>query len=68
MPGDTFSRLLDAHSPSMSSADEREIDLRATRGDDASWLALRTCACGRRLDGFDEYVAHLRETLVAENA
>lgn len=55
--------VLDAHGPFMSDADEEEIIRRIGASDDVADLALRTCMCGRRLDGFDEYFEHLRVVL-----
>ena len=64
--------LLAQHGCFMSDDDEAEIDelvfaivgssLTFAVGDptiDASHLAKRTCMCGERIDGFDEYHAHL---------
>jgi hypothetical protein len=52
-----------AHIPSLSDYDESELIDRAhsfdSEGDDVANLALRTCACGVRIDGFYEYVDHL---------
>jgi hypothetical protein len=55
--------LLDAHGPFMSDSDELEIGRRVNAGDDVADLALRTCMCGRRLSGFDDYFEHLRSVL-----
>ena len=55
--------LLDAHGPFMSDSDESEIIRRMVESDDVADLALRTCMCGRRLDGFDDYFEHLRAVL-----
>ena len=52
--------LLDAHGPYMSDSDESEIIRRMAESDDVADLALRTCMCGRRLEGFDDYFEHLR--------
>jgi len=46
------------HIPSLSEQDERDINEAAWDGDAAD-LALRTCACGVRIDGFYAYVDHL---------
>lgn len=57
--------LIDAHIPSLSDDDERLIHERISRiggideGVDVADLALRTCACGERIDGFYAYVDHL---------
>ncbi len=32
--------------------------------DDVADLALRTCMCGRRLEGFDDYFEHLRSVVI----
>jgi hypothetical protein len=47
----------------MSEADEEEIVRRIVTSDDVADLALRTCMCGRRLDGFDDYFEHLRAVI-----
>jgi hypothetical protein len=63
--------VFDAHGPYMSDADEGEIIDRLwanvesilggrRTGNDVAVLALRTCMCGRRLEGFDDYFEHLR--------
>lgn len=54
---------LEAHGPFMSDPDEEEIIRRLGTTDDVANLALRTCMCGRRLDGFDDYFEHLRAVL-----
>ena len=54
---------LKAHGPYMSDADEAEIIRRISETDDVADLALRTCVCGRRLDGFDDYFEHLRAVI-----
>lgn len=54
---------IDTHGPYMSDADEEEIMRRIGAGDDVADLALRTCMCGRRLSGFDDYFEHLRVVL-----
>lgn len=54
---------LNAHGPYLSDADEAVIDARLAAGADAADLALRTCLCGARLDGFDAYHAHLVDVL-----
>jgi hypothetical protein len=64
---DEMARILGAHYASMTPADEIEIDLRSARGDDAAELALRTCSCGRRLNGFYEYSDHLKEVLTRKD-
>jgi hypothetical protein len=60
--------ILDAHGPYMSDADEDEIIRRIGASDDVAGLALRTCMCGQRLDGFDEYFERLRAVVRAANA
>jgi hypothetical protein len=57
---------LAAHGPYLSEADESEIDARIAAGSDVADLALRTCLCGARLDGFDAYHAHLVAVFIAE--
>jgi hypothetical protein len=52
--------VLDDHGPYLSDSDEAEIIQRIGASDDVADLALRTCMCGRRLDGFDDYFEHLR--------
>lgn len=56
------------HIPSLSQDDENEImqrywDQDGDVGCDVAALALRTCACGKKIDGFYEYVDHLVEVL-----
>ena len=60
--------LIRAHIPSLTLRDEVTItrgavDLVASafseREADVADLAVRTCACGKHLDGFYEYVDHL---------
>jgi hypothetical protein len=55
--------LLDGHGSFMSDSDEVEIIRRMVESDDVADLALRTCMCGRRLEGFDDYFEHLRAVL-----
>jgi len=54
---------LDEHGPYMSDTDEAEIIRRIDTSDDVADLALRTCMCGRRLEGFDDYFEHLRAVI-----
>lgn len=62
-------RLLDAHIPTLTDEIESELKqllIEAAYSDDegradVADLALRECSCGVRIDGFYEYVAHLRE-------
>ena len=51
---------LSAHGVYLSDADESELIKRFVQFDDVA-LALRTCMCGARIDGFDEYWNHLYE-------
>lgn len=51
--------MLHAHGPYLSDRDEAEIEARLAAAADIADLALRTCLCGVRMDGFDEYHAHL---------
>jgi hypothetical protein len=55
--------ILDGHGPFMSDSDEEEIIRRLGTSDDVADLARRTCMCGRRLDGFDDYFEHLRAVI-----
>ncbi len=68
-PTDAIS-IINEHIPSMSEEDEDEIaDLAADwpihpyQGDGPADWAIRTCYCGKRIDGFYEYVDHLKEAL-----
>ena len=63
MSTETISRLLDQHCANLTQTDEQEIAGRVAVGSDVADLALRTCSCGRRIDGFYDYVDHLREML-----
>jgi len=56
-------RVLDAHYCSMTAADEEEIVRRVAAGGDVASLAIRTCACGVTVDGFYEYMDHLKGVL-----
>lgn len=49
----------------MSDTDEAEIIRRIGTSHDVAELALRTCLCGRRLEGFDDYYEHLGGVLRA---
>lgn len=58
--------LLDAHIPSISDADEVAMSDRFAKGFldgsmDYADFGLRTCMCGEKIDGFYEYVDHLKE-------
>jgi len=57
--------LLDAHGVYLSEADEARILESMTGDDDVADLALRTCLCGKSVDGFDEYHTHLRQVILA---
>lgn len=54
---------IEDHGPYMSEADEAEIVRRIGADADVADLAVRTCMCGRRLSGFDDYYEHLRVVL-----
>jgi hypothetical protein len=43
----------------LSDEDIEAIYQRAAAIDQAADLAIRTCSCGQRIDGFYEYVDHL---------
>ncbi len=52
---------LNAHWPSLTDSDEEKIEeLRYDSAADAADLALRTCSCGQAIDGFDDYIFHLK--------
>ena len=60
--------LLDKHIPSLSDENETAIYEVMRRmysleydSADVADLALRTCPCGEKIDGFYEYVDHLKE-------
>lgn len=63
--------LLAQHVPSLSDEDESDIyDVMARMAAmderaDVADLAKRTCSCGKRIDGFYEYVDHLTEVFRA---
>ncbi len=67
---ETVSSLIDQHIPSLTDDDDDEIDtlrfgrfgLHGNLNDNAE-LAIRTCHCGVRIDGYYEYVEHLKEVL-----
>lgn len=65
----TATEVIDAHTPSLS--DENELELLAINQDtedfDVADYALRTCACGLRIDGFYEYAAHLKDEIRKAN-
>ena len=55
--------LLNQHIPSLSDEDEKQIEnvLRWDHWYDTADLAIRTCHCGKKIDGFYEYVDHLKD-------
>lgn len=64
--------ILDQHIPSITEAIEDELWQRIGRAwsddsyfgeADSADCALRVCMCGKRVDGYYEYVAHLKEML-----
>jgi hypothetical protein len=60
--------LLNKHWPSMRDEDESTMMDRLSHiwdnpDFDLADMARRTCACGLILEGFDEYVVHLKEVL-----
>lgn len=61
--------LLAAHTPHVSDLNEILLDQRRYNSDvdrfgqpavDVADLALRTCTCGRLIDGFYDYIDHLK--------
>ncbi|MFV2062502.1 MAG: hypothetical protein ACC726_03190 [Chloroflexota bacterium] len=65
-PFDDFNDLiLETHAVYLSDANEQELIRRAFETDDVADLALRTCRCGARIDGFDAYADHIREVLAS---
>jgi hypothetical protein len=64
---DAITGKLRAHFVYMSNSDEEELVTRASRVDgDVADIALRTCLCGARIDGFDEYANHLEAVFGAD--
>lgn len=57
--------FLEAHGVFLSDDDETELIQRAATTEDVGELALRTCLCGERIDGFDAYIEHLREAFTS---
>jgi hypothetical protein len=55
--------VLQQHAVFLSDSDEAELVRRAGATADVGELALRTCLCGARIDGFDAYWEHLRAAL-----
>lgn len=69
--------LLDAHIPSITNDIEPELEKLAgevaySYGEpgepEVADLALRECGCGKRIDGFYEYVDHLREVFGVDSS
>lgn len=58
--------VIKAHTPSLTDEDDDEIVDRIwkDRPGKPSNLAIRTCACGAKIDGYYEYVDHLVNLLV----
>ena len=68
-----ITRLVHDHIPNLLPDDESRIKARAAdldcgyepgEGYEVADLALRTCSCGKPIDGFYEYVDHLTAALV----
>lgn len=63
--------ILNAHACYLSDTNEDDIlqhaaSLMAMNPDeDVANFAIRTCTCGARIDGFDEYHIHLKEQMEA---
>lgn len=57
--------LLEEHTPNLTPSNEAELSRRIAACEDVADLALRTCRCGTRVDGFYEYADHLRAVLAA---
>ena len=61
--------LISEHIPSLTDENVEEINLAIfnmafeEKGVDHADLAIRTCHCGVKIDGFYEYVDHLKEVL-----
>lgn len=58
----TPEQIIRNHTPSMTDEDEDLINERVNRWDEnvsPADYALRTCMCGKRIDGFYEYANHL---------
>jgi hypothetical protein len=66
---DRFVAVIDAHIPSLSDENVEEINLAIfnmafeEKDADHADLAIRTCHCGARIDGFYDYIDHLKERL-----
>jgi hypothetical protein len=64
---DIVRKTLMAHVPSLSREDEEMIyDNIIDQSKDVADLALRTCACGAKIDGYYAYVDHLTEVFGLE--
>ena len=67
-------QIIDQHIPSLTDEDESTIIGLASDmgpfgladGPAAADLAIRTCHCGVKIDGFYEYVDHLKEMIEKE--
>jgi len=64
--------IINEHIPSLTDEDDRRLDELRYNSDvdhfgqpryENADLAIRTCACGVKIDGFYEYVDHLKEVL-----
>ena len=61
-------KVINAHVPSLSDKNWKEITgLLLDPESDCADLAIRTCACGARIDGFYQYVDHLVALLGGES-
>jgi hypothetical protein len=64
----TPEEIIRDHIPSLTDEDEEEIlnlatNVIGTDELDVADLAIRTCHCGKRIDGFYEYADHLIEVM-----
>lgn len=60
----TVIEVIDAHIPSLTDEDDLAIDGAMYQvGNTNADLAIRTCMCGKKIDGFYEYTDHLKEVL-----
>lgn len=57
--------VIGEHFPSLSDEDEEEMDSLILGDQPIDWadFAHRTCACGAEIDGFYEYVSHLKSAI-----
>lgn len=56
--------LIKQHIPSLTDADEESMNAICDAGGwDPADLALRTCHCGLKIDGYYDYVGHLLAVL-----